>query len=232
MARHPSRRVQKDAENEDAFVARLILYSEWARRHSRAVILGAVLVIIAVAGALYYANYRQSMRDQADARLTEIRQTLFAGNRPLAMRDLETFLDSFGGTPAAAEARLLLAEIYLMEERPTDAAQTVEPLARDLRDPLGVAGAFLLAAAHEEAGRVEEAERAYLRIAEDARMGLHRNRALADAGRLAMQHGRHDRAAELYRRLVSGLAEDDPQRNFFEMRRGEAEAAARSTAEG
>lgn len=227
MAKHPtSRRVHRDAETEDAFVARVVEYTEWARRHSRAVTVGAVVLVLLLAGFLYYQNYQTSLRNRAISRLTEIQQTAASGNAALAIRDLEGFLDSFGGTTAAGEARLMLAQLYLEGGRHQEAAEVVSPLAEDLDEPLGVSAAFLRAAAHEESDRGPDAERVYLRIAEGTDLAFQRERALSHAARIRMAAGNPAGAAELYRRLLDSVEEDDPQRGLYEMRLAEATAAA------
>jgi hypothetical protein len=52
---------------------------------------------------------------------------------------------------------------------------------------------------------------------------------LADAGRVALDTGRPDLAADFYDRLVDTFEEGDPGRGYYEMWRAEARArAARS----
>lgn len=225
MAKHPgSRRVHQDAETEDAFIARMVEYGEWARRHSRAVTIGGILLLVVLAAGLYYVNHRASLESTATARLTELRQTVQSGNTALAIQDLESFLATFPGTDAADEARVLLGEVYLREGRYQEAIRAVEPMADDPGEPLGAAAAFLLAAAHEQADEPQRAESVYLEIADEAAMPHQRRRAMADAARIRMQADDPAGAAQLYGRLVQDLEEGDPQRALYEMRRAEAEA--------
>ena len=227
MVKHPtSSRVHREAEVEDAFVARVVEYSEWARRNTRIVIIAAVLLFIAVAALLYWRNYQQQMDASATSQLTEIQQTVASGNTALAVQDLEAYLANFSGTDAAGEARLMLAQIYLDEGRYREALETVEPIAGDLDGPMGTAAAFLRAGAHEGLDQHGQAEQVYLSIADGAPMEFQQQRALSDAARIRMDQGNASGAAELYRRLVSAVGEDHPERGLFEMRLAEAETAA------
>lgn len=227
MAKHPtSSRVHRETEAEDAFVARVVEYSEWARRNSRLVTTVAVILFVAIAAFLYWRNWQAGLESSATERLTEVQQTVASGNTALALQDLESFLETFSGTSAAGQARLLLAELYLDEGRYREALQAVGPLSGDLDDPLGPSGAFLEAAAYEGMDQPSEAERIYLSIADGADMDFHVRRALSDAARIRMELGRPGEAADLFRRLLALTEEGDPERGEYEMRLAEAETLA------
>jgi tetratricopeptide (TPR) repeat protein len=225
MARHPTvRRVQREAEPDDAFVANILRTSAWAKTHARTLILGAVALVMLVGGSLYYMSYRRAVASEAEMRLTEVRQTAAAGNNALAISDLERLLTNFGGTPAATEARVLLAILYLDENNPTRATEVVEPVSRDPAQPLGASAAFLLGAAYEAQGQPERAEAVFLRIADRARLSYERRDALESAARLRMERGDMAGAVTLYDRLIGMTEEDSPDRSIYEMRRAEAVA--------
>lgn len=223
MARHPTtRRVHREPEADDAFVARVLEIAAWIRSHGRVLFMVTGVVAILGAAAFYYVNYRSTLRAQAEVRLTEIRQTIAAGNQALAIRDLEAFLTNYGNTPAAQDARLVLAQLYLDEERAADAVTLLEPVARDPGDLRGAAAAFLLAASYETLGQMDQAEAVYLSIAERARLDYERRDALDHAARLRLDAGNPAGAAELYDRLVKMMPENSEDRAFYEMRREEA----------
>jgi tetratricopeptide (TPR) repeat protein len=229
MARHPTAgRLHRPPppDQEDQFIARVLEFSAWARKHARVIIAAGVAVAVLGIGAIYYATHRSATRQQAEFRLAEIRQTAAMGNPALAARDLETFLAQFGGTPAGQEGRVLLGQILLHTGEPARVPAVVEPLARKLDSPLGPQAAFLLAAAHEETGNHQEAEAVYLRIADRARLGVFRREALDDAARLRLERGEAAGAVELYRRLLEIAPADSPDRPFYELRLGEAQARA------
>lgn len=227
MAKHPtSRKTHRTSDEDDAFVARLIQYGEWAKRHSRIVITGAVIVLLLIAGLLYYRNYQVSMREQAETALADIQQTAASGNRALAMRDLESFVEAYSGTPAGGEGRLLLGELYLAEAQYVEAADAVDDLAEDLDEPLGTPAAFMLGAALEGADRPDDAEDVYLRIGEDAPMEYQQVSGLADAARVRLGRGDAAGAAELYEQVLARVGEDSPRAGEYRMRLAEARAAS------
>lgn len=227
MAKQRSSRGKQSVDlGDDAFIARVLALTVWAKRNARTLIMAGIVAAIAIAAGVYYMNFRSALHQQATTRLAEIRQAVASGNRPLAVRDLESFLERFDDTPAAPEARVVLARLYLEEGTPTDAIPVITPVAGDLDEPLGAAAASLLADAYLAADSLERAESVLLRIADDARFGFQRREALADAAMLRMERGDAAGAAELYARAVTMTPEDDPQRGIYEMRLAEARAAA------
>lgn len=221
MARHPTRRrIDHAPEPEDAFIARVLEIAAWARGNARVLSVAAIAAVVVVAGSFFFVNQRRARSEQAEVRLTEIRQTASV-NTALAITDLETFLTQFGGTSAADDARLLLASLYLETDQAQKAADIVGSLAGNARTATGTAAAFLLAAAHESLGQPAEAERVYLRIAEQARFDYERREALDHAARIRLDAGNAAGAVELYQRILDGLPEG-AQRSYYEMRRAEA----------
>jgi tetratricopeptide (TPR) repeat protein len=146
------------------------------------------------------------------------------------MRDIQTYLGRYDGTPAAAEARLLLAEVAIRAGQSQDAIAAVQPLADDLSDPLGTPAAFLLGAAQEAAQQHERAVDVYLRIAGSSPFAYQTQRALDHAARVRLEQDNPTAAVELYDRLLANIAFDSPDRQIYEMRRAEAQARASTPA--
>ncbi|MBI4410736.1 MAG: tetratricopeptide repeat protein [Gemmatimonadetes bacterium] len=229
MPKHPTAaRVHKEASPDDAFIARVLETTAWARTHSRTLVIGGAVFVLAIAAVLYYRNYRSALREQSAVELLRVRQTAASGNIALARRDLETFIQRFSGTPSADEARLMLATVQLEMAQPDSAARTVGPLADDLDEPLGTSAAFLLAAAYEAQNKSGQAEATYLRIADEAEMPFERREALDAVGRLRLEGGNAAGAVQVYEQLVREAPEDTGERSLYEMRL--AEARARATA--
>lgn len=226
MAKHPNAPRHGPESADDRFVAGVMAASDWFKRNARVVTISTVLLVILVAGTVYWIRYQRTLRDAASAELSAIRQTVAVGNAPLALRDLSTYLESFGGTPSAREARLIMGQLLLAEGRNEDALSAVAPVSSDLDDPFGTGAARLAAAAYEQAERWDEAEQEYLRISRGAPRAFERTRALADAARIRMLQEDAAGAAELYRQALEGIDEDDPQAPFLRLRLGEAEAMA------
>lgn len=227
-ARRPKGR--KSDAPDDVFIAKTLALVAWAKQNSRALTVGAVVLVIAILAGLYYRNFQEGKRRAAANQLVQVRQALSSGNASLARRDLESLVSQFDGTPAATEGRILLARSYLTNGQPDQAIPIVRPLAQDLDDPLGVPAASLLADAYEAAGDAERAEAVHLRVADRARFRFQRRAALADAGRLRMERGDAVGAAELFARVVEMTPQENPDRGIYELRLAEARATAASGA--
>lgn len=235
MAKHPiAHRThrRKSEEPEDAFVARMMEVGMWARQHMTALLLGGGILAVAVLLTAYYVNYQRTLEARATTRLTELRQVTQSGNRPLAIRDLETFISRFGSTHAAAEGRLILASLQLQEGIPEAAAETVRRLAGDVDTPVGTNAAFLLAATQEQRDLVDEAIDTYLRIGEAARFDFERRRALENAARLSLNQDDTAAAVAFLERIVNGMESGDPERSYYQMLLAEARAAQRAAQTG
>jgi len=226
--RHPTSRrrpAQERHEPDDVFVAKVFELSTWARKNSQTLILFGIVLALVLGGVVYYVDYRATLNQQAVGELEQVQQTLGMGDLETAKAQLTRFLERFSGTPLAPEARLLLGQVYLASEQPDQAASVLEA-ASGSSDPLAVQLTALLGKAYEQAGRWEDAERAYLRAADQAELPFQRHEALGDAARTRSRTGDHAGAAELYRRILDEIEEDHPERGLYEMRLAEAETAA------
>ncbi len=196
----------------------------WVKAHARFVIVVVGVVVVAAAGTTYYLRYQKTLESRAATRLTELQQEVAAGNQDLAIRDLQTFVSRFGNTPSAQEARLMLARLELQAGQTDDAIQLVQDLAGNLDNPMGVNAALLLAAAYQQQGKVDLAEKTYLDIGDNARFEFQRRNALENAGMLRLEHGNPQGAATLFQQIVDGMGDNDPQRGYYEMLLAEARA--------
>jgi predicted negative regulator of RcsB-dependent stress response len=231
--RHPTaRRVHRpDTSGDDAFVTGVLETTAWAKQHQRALIIGGIALAVIVAALVLWLHNRATTREQANVQIAQVRTTVMMGNTELAIRELEMYLDAYGRTPAAAEARLLLARQYLLAGRGTEAGEVVRRLARNPGRPMGADAAFLLAASYEAAQEPHRAEDVYLRVADDGRFLYQRQEALDNVARIRIQRGDMAGAAQAYERLVEITPETNPDRQIFEMRLGEALAGAAAPAQ-
>lgn len=228
MPKQPtSPRVPKPApEPDDKFIFAVERTATWARTHTRQLIIGGIVLTVVILAGLYYWESQRRVEAEAVTRLTEVQQTVMTGNVPLAIRDLQAYLSTFSGTRAAREARIMLADLLLAQERHQDAIQALGRLPHDLDEPVGIAAAQILAAAQEGVGDDDAALETYQRIARDARFQFQRRNALSDAARVALDTGRPDLAADLYERLIQTFEAGDQSRSYYEMWRAEAQARA------
>jgi predicted negative regulator of RcsB-dependent stress response len=86
-------------------------FLDWTRLNSRALMIGASIVVVAAAGYWFYMRSRQIQSANAERSLLSAKQSMGAGNLPLAQTDLQKVTSRYGSTPAGVEAALLLAQI-------------------------------------------------------------------------------------------------------------------------
>jgi predicted negative regulator of RcsB-dependent stress response len=229
MTRHSSataRRARTDSSFDDVFVARAFEASSWANRNRQKVTIAAVAFIVAILALIWYSHYRSTMADKATTELTRVRATVQSGNTQLAISDLQKYIDRFGGTKTADEARLMLAQQYLISSQPQKAVDIIKPAADNPGTAAGAQASLLLAQAYEAAKSSENAEKEYLALADKAPYLYMKQDALDNAARLNMQRDNPAGAADLLQRLLDITPETAPERDVFNLRLGEALIAA------
>ncbi|GMR13329.1 MAG: hypothetical protein BMS9Abin29_1534 [Gemmatimonadota bacterium] len=220
---HPgARRIpHSHEEEEDAFLAKILAISTWARSNTEALVLAGVILALFVAGGFYYWNFTQERDQTALTQLEVIHNTINLDAKDDAKALLRTFLDQFGASPHAREGVLLLARLNLETNAAPVAVSILEDEGLSLRTPLGLQAGFLLARAYEETGRWSDAEAMYLRIADRATLDYQVREALDSAAQARMRQMDPAGAVELYERLLATFEDDDPGRGVFEMRLAE-----------
>ena len=213
------------AEQEDAFVARTLEVSNWAQRNRPTLTAGVILAGLGIVALVYYARYREDLGFAAAAELEQLQMRLDAGDQTGVQADLHVYLERFGSTSSAGEARLTLGQVTADLGDLDTAVEVLEPIAGDVGSPLGSQAAALLAAISEDAGNLQAAEGLYERLADRARLSFLVRDALADEARLRASQGDHEAALEIYDRLLDEMDEGDPDRGIVEMRRAEVAAA-------
>ncbi|MDX1579624.1 MAG: tetratricopeptide repeat protein [Gemmatimonadota bacterium] len=228
--KHPtSSRVQRASDvPEDAFVGTVRRTTEWVRENRRETIIGTVAFLVVAAAVVWFVTQQRQLEVTAQTRLGQVQQTVASGNLQLAVRDLRSFLDTFGGTEAADQARLTLANLLMAQDQSTEAIDALGDLPDRLEAPFGLAAARVEAAALESLERYDDAIQAYLDIADNARFPFQRREALADAARVELQHGSPDDAVDLFDRVVSTFEPTETGRGYYEMLLAEARARTRT----
>lgn len=227
MTRSPSaRRAGTNSSLDDVLVARAFEASTWASRNRQKVTIALAAFVVLALGLIWYAHYRSTVADRATTELTRVRATVQSGNTPLAISDLEKYIDQFGGTETANEARLMLAQQYLVAGQADKAVQAIEPAAGDVGTAQGAQAALVLAQAYEAAKSTEKAEQQFMSLADKAPFLYMKQDALDNVARLRLARGDAAGAADVLQRLVDMTPETAPERDVFELRKGEALIAA------
>jgi predicted negative regulator of RcsB-dependent stress response len=231
MTRNPAaRRVHRAVHDDDKFVTGVLESSVWARQHGRILTIAAVVGVVGLLVFLYIRNWRGAVREKAAAEISNLRTTVQSGNLQLAQQDLEKFLRDYDKTPAGDEAKLLLGQILMQSNNPQRAATVLQPVADKVDTPLGFNAALMLAAAQEANKQQDQAERTYLRVADNAVFDFQKREALDRAARLRLERGNTTGAAQLYERILATFDENQPEdaveRSVYQMRLAEIRAQA------
>lgn len=226
-AAHAPKSAVAVADEEDTFVAATLRASQWMRRNTKAVVLLLAVVVVSVVSILYYGNHRRALRADAATQLESLQQRLDVGQTDGVQSDLGVFLDRYGDTPHGAEARIALAQVLTDAGELESVAELLEPMARDVGDPLGAQAAAFLAAIFEDVGNAEGAEALYMRLADQAELDFHVREGLAAAARMRQARGDHEGALDLYDRLLESPGDLGPDLALTELRRSEAASALR-----
>ena len=213
----------RSADVDDVFLEKTIAVSGWAQRNRQTLTFGAIVLAVALAGGLYYLSYRKTHGERAAVELERVQQAVAFGDTATSKVELGRYIESFGNTPYADEARLLLGQLYLQSSQPDEAAQVLEP-ASDVSAPLGRQAAMLLAKTREQQGQLDEAEALFVRIADRSDLDFEQREALEEAARIRARRGNRTGAAELYERMLEDMEERAPGRGVYEMRLEELRA--------
>ncbi len=230
MAKHPtSSRVHRNEEvPDDAFVSTVKRITRWTQENRTQVTVSAAAILVAAAGAAWFISSQRALEQTAAGRLAQVQQTVASGNAQLAIQDLQNFVNTFGSTSAGDQARLMLADLLIQQDRAQEAVDALGELPNELDNPFGLPGARLHAAALEELGRYDEAANAYQRLAREARFEYQRREALADAARVHLHHGDPAVAVDLYQQVLDTFDEQESGRGYYTMWLAEARAAAQT----
>ena len=180
----------------------------WTKAHQKltswiggAILVGAVLFV-------WTASSTRRSETIASRQLQGARYAFDNQNLPLAASELARIVENYSGTNAASEARLVLAQVRLLQGQPQQAVDLLRDFAPGAGAGFRAQAYGLLGAAHENLGRAREAAEAYQTGSERARMDFLKAQMLSDAGRAWVAAGDTAKAIAAYRRIVDELPEE------------------------
>ena len=86
--------------------------TEWLTVHSRQVMWGAIALLVVGGGVWFYERSQSIKSQRAETAYFQARQSVEAGNLPLAISDLQKVVTRYEGTAAGSQAALTLAQAY------------------------------------------------------------------------------------------------------------------------
>ena len=193
------------ATEVEPFLERVVA---WTKAHQRltswigaAILIGAILFV-------WTASSTRRSEAIAGRQLQGARYAFDNQNLPLAASELARLVENYSGTNAAAEARLLLAQVRLLQGQPQQAVELLRGFAPSAAAGFRAQAYGLLGAAYENLGRLREAAEAYQEGAEAARLDFLKAQMLSDAGRAWTNAADTARAIATYRRIIDDFPKE------------------------
>ena len=180
-------------------------FFDWLQANNRVLTIGAGVVVVALLGAWFYQRSGELKRLNAERTLNTAKQSLAAGNAPLAQTDLERVATRYRGTPSGVQAGMILAQLQYDQGKFTEGLQTLEPF----RNRGGGAQAHVLSLIGDgelASGKAAEAARTYQQAADATSMSGEAAVYRAKAARALMAAGQSAEALAVWQRLA-----DDPE---------------------
>ncbi len=182
----------------------------WVKGRQRSLTVAAIAAAVIVVG-VWFTTTAQRRRDAFARRdLSQARIAAESGNLALATNDLSRLIGAYGGSSAAQEAALVLAQVRLLQNQAEIAIVDLERFVADGPDDDYRAQAHqLLGAALEQTGRFAAAGEAYLAGADSPGFDFLRSDILLDAGRAFVLARDTAGAVAAYERVLAEF-EDPP----------------------
>jgi predicted negative regulator of RcsB-dependent stress response len=196
--------------------------TEWFMLHQRDVAWGIVAIAIIVGGFWYYERSQSLKSQRAETAYFQARQSVAAGNMPLAVSDLQKVASRYEGTSAGTQASMTLAQALYDQKKykeGLDALKAAEAKApADFKPSIHV----LQAAGYEETKDLLAAAQQYKLAAEATRFPVDKAEYQSAAARDLMAAGKTDEAKAIW----TDLAKDETAPGAAEarVRLGELEA--------
>lgn len=100
------------ARNEQESAAdRSQTFIDWTKLNSKALTIGAAVVVVAAVSFWFYQRSQQLTANAAERALLQAKQSMSVGNLQLAQTDLQKVYTQYGKTSAGVEAAMLLSQI-------------------------------------------------------------------------------------------------------------------------
>lgn len=227
MARSIAREAHKrpEVDTEDAVMEKAGRFAAWASANRASVVMLSIAAAALISAGVYYRTYQVSVTEAGAVQLAQLRLSAGAVDANQQREGLRTFVAQFGGTHAGHQGRIMLAELELQRDSTAAAIEVLEDVVATADEsPTYYSAVQMLAAAHEQAGNVEQALQRYSELADNARFDYLRRIAGMAEGRLLASEGRLEEAAAAYERLVNDAGDDVTAGAYATIRLGELRA--------
>ncbi|HEY6092688.1 MAG TPA: tetratricopeptide repeat protein [Gemmatimonadales bacterium] len=181
---------------------------EWIKAHRQASSWIGTAIVLAAVLVVWQLSIRRRAEEIASQELQGARYAYENQNLPLAASELAKVVENYSGSNAASEARLLLANVRLLQGQPQQAIDVLKDYASGAGKAYRSQAYGLLGAAYENLGRWRDAAEAYENGATAARLDFQKAQMLSDAGRSWTTAADTAKAVADYRRIVKEFAKE------------------------
>jgi predicted negative regulator of RcsB-dependent stress response len=176
---------------------------EWARANSSKLSIGGIIIVAVAAFGLLWRASADKKEIRASQALASAQAVAQSGNAALAQSDLQALLRRYGGTSAAIQARMLLAQVHFGQGKVDEGLKELDAIGSGGLYAASVHG--LKAAGLEQAGKPADAAAHYEQAAAAASTPLSKSAYRSDAARAYLAAGNRDAA----KRIWEAMAADD-----------------------
>jgi len=197
-------RPTREELEEDQFLAWVLEAVEYVKERSQLFIGAAAAIVVAILAIAYVQSAREEARVEANTLLGQAIMADEGGQLDEVVRHCEQLTTRYSGTPAAAQATVLLANRYFAQGRYSDAERLYQAYLDDYGE-IGVleyAAWTGLAACYEAQGDAQRAGEQYLSYATRRGDDMQAALALLDAARCFAAAGDRARARESLKRVT------------------------------
>jgi predicted negative regulator of RcsB-dependent stress response len=177
-------------------------FFDWLQANTKVLTIGAAAVVVGALGLWFYQRSGELKRVNAERGLNQAKQSIAAGNAPLAQTDLERVATRYKGTPAGAQAAMLLAQMRYDEGKFAEGLQLLDGY-RSAAGPAEASVLALIGDGHLASGKAQEAADTYASAAEATSLKGEKAMYESKAARALMAAGKNAEAKAIWERLLA-----------------------------
>jgi predicted negative regulator of RcsB-dependent stress response len=189
-------------------------FFDWTRANSRALSIAASVIVVAGAGYWFYLRSKQIQEANAEKALMTAKQSMQAGNIPLAQSDIQKVYSRYESTAAGVQAAMLLAQMDFDTGKPQDGISILDKLAgSSSASSMQTTILSLEGDGYGQMGKPDEAAKKYEAAAGATRYDFEKTYQLAKAARSYQSAGNTAKARDIWMKLstdpnASGMASE------------------------
>ncbi len=196
---------------------------DWMRLNTRAVGIGAAVLVAAAAGWFFWRDAEMNKETAAGKAYFEAQRSVASGNLPLAQADLEKMLPRYHGTISGTLAAILLAQVHYQTGKFGEGIKVLEAASVNAPSTLSASVQGMVASGLIDQKKYADAAKAYVKAASLATEGSERESFQAEGARAWQLANNPAEAIKLWKLIVQNL--ESTRQAEARVRLGELESA-------